>query len=86
MSASIQELPVELQKFIQAKMAVLNEELIIDGKTMTVAQVAQGYRNEKTKTTIFAVLAVIAVAMLAFTSSWFTTHPKETVVFVAPAK
>lgn len=73
-------LPEELKQYIQGKFDVLNEELVIDGKTMTVAQVAQSYRNLKAQAVIMAVMASLLAAMLVIFVYWFTAHPIEKVV------
>jgi len=62
-----QVVPKGVDRFIQARPSVLTEEVVIDGKSMTVSQLAQGYRNEKVKTMIFGGVALAASAVLVAT-------------------
>jgi hypothetical protein len=84
MNTTKSELPKELEKFIQAKVAVLREELVIEGKAMTVAQVAREYRNWKAIARLYAALAFIASLMLAGVTYWYNNHPVERTVVVSP--
>lgn len=76
--------PTAPGSFIQGNSDVLKEDLVIDGKTMSVLEVAQGYRMARTLFKVSLVLGVVATIGFAGSTYWFTTHPVEKVLMIAP--
>jgi hypothetical protein len=78
------QLPKELEQFIQGKVGVLKEELVIDGKTMTVLEIVQGYRSALMLARILGALALVSALGFAGTAYWFSAQPVVNLIMGAP--
>jgi len=84
MDTNTVSVPNEFRQFIQGEPDVLNKELVIDGKTMSVLEVAQGYRTARMLYKVWAVLGIVAAIGFAGSAYWFSAHPVEKVIMIAP--
>lgn len=68
-------LPENLKKFIQAEDVVLQAEITVDGRTTTVAQLAQDCRGWKAVARLNVGIAILVALVLGGATYWYNEHP-----------
>jgi hypothetical protein len=78
------KLPPEVAKFLQGRLEVFKEELVVDGKVMTVLEVVQMFRKFYTFSIILAALALFTSICMAGMAYWIATDHAPHIMMVTP--